>query len=323
MSNLGTPNQSSFRKQDDLDSKINQAQQTIQKKVENIQQQMPSAKQVKDKVNEVKDKVSDAIDKNVSDDMKQTASQIKEDVQQSLNQTQQQLQKAAKNMSKQMDRGFGPWLREQQATSRQYWNDIMKQPTSSKALLGCLLFTNLVMPLFFMNRIEGFMVFFTYCCVSVLSHFLYGMAPQNSPNRLFTSTFSHLLWVPLLFWLSTRSSKFDVVSSKAEMEHVDVAVSILLRKGFFVTNWIRAVLTINAIALTLDAIKLGSILQQRAGSANKINRQQQLPKSSVGGDRHQLIGENEGSNEDRQRAFEREQEGIKQRLRSNVTAPTA
>jgi len=52
--------------------------------------------------------------------------------------------------------------------------------------------------------------------------------------------------------------------------------------------------------------------------------QQGIAKSNESsGDRHQLINDGEGSNEDRQKQFEREQEGIKQRMRSNVTAPTA
>lgn len=97
------------------------------------------------------------------------------------------------------------------------------------------------------------------------------------------------------------------------MEHVDVTVSLLLKKGFFFTNWIRLVLTTNMIALTLDGIKLGQILQRKNGSVR--TQGQQLPKSSV--DREQLIGENEGSNQ------QREQEGIKQRARTNVAAPTA
>jgi hypothetical protein len=226
-------------------------------------------------------------------------------------------------MKSDMNRGFGYWLSQQQITGREYWSDIMRQPNFSKGLLGAILFTNFLCPIFFMNRAEGFVTFCTYICVSVLSHFLYQMAPKSSPNRFFTSTFSHLLWVPLIFWLATRSSKFDLVSAKADMEHVDVTVSLLLRKGFFFTNWIRLLLTVNSIVLTLDAIKLGQILQSKAG-AKPMRAQGQMPKSTQSsGDRHQLINENEGSNEDRQRAFEREQEGIKQRMRTNVTAPTA
>lgn len=299
-------------------SGINQA--SIKKQVDDLSSQAQSGmKQAGEKLQEV-------YDKNVTPEMKQQATQIKNDVKQSLNQAQSQAQQtinqASTKIKSDMDRGFAYWFQQQQSTAREYWSDIMAQPNFAKGLLGAILFTNFLCPIFFMNRAEGFVTFFTYICVSILSHFLYQMAPKTSPNRFFTSTFSHLLWVPLLFWLATRSSKFDLVSAKADMEHVDVTVSLLLRKGFFLTNWIRLLLTVNSIVLTLDAIKLGQILQTKAG-AKSIRTQGQMPKSTQSsGDREQLIADSEGSNEDRQRAFEREQ-GIKQRMRSNVTAPTA
>lgn len=278
--------------------------QSIQKQGEELKQ---AAKQGMKKAG---DKLSKAIDDNVSDETKQQAAQIKDDVKNSLNQAQAQATQQIQSIKASVDANAGPWLQKQQRTATQYWADVMKQPNFAKGLLGALLFTNLICPLFFMNRAEGVVTFLTYLAVSAASHFLYQSAPANSPNRLFTSTFSHLLWVPLIFWLATRASRFDVVSSKAAMEHVDVTVALLLKKGFFLTNWIRFVLTVNAIALTLDGIKLAQILQQK-GTLNT----QALPKTSV--DREQLIGEAEGSN------VQREQQGVKQRMRSNVAAPTA
>lgn len=291
-------------------------QPSLQKQAEDV------GKQAREGMKQAGEKMQEIYDKNVTPEMKQQASQMKNDMKESLNQTQQQIKQAAKGMQKQMDRGFGPWLQQQRITGEEYIRELMAQPNFAKGLLGALLFTNLLCPLFFMNRAEGIVTFITYICVSILSHFLFQMAPKSSPNRLFTSTFSHLLWVPLIFWLASRSSKFDLVSAKADMEHVDVTVSLLLRKGFFFVNWLRAVLTVNSIALTLDSIKLFQILQNKSGNVRVQGQQgQQLPKSSMSSDdRHQLIDDNEGSNVERERQFNKDQE-IKQRMKS--TAPTA
>lgn len=118
------------------------------------------------------EKLSKAIDENVSDATKQQANQIKNEVKQSLNQAQSQIQSQVKGMKASMESGFGPWMRQQQQTATAYWSEIMRQPNFAKGLLGALLFTNLICPLFFMNRAEGVVTFLTYLAVSVASHFL-------------------------------------------------------------------------------------------------------------------------------------------------------
>jgi len=164
---------------------------------------------------------------------------------------------------------YNSWVSKQISTSKHLWADLMSQSTPVKALFFAILFTNLIVPLFFLKRTEAGVVFCTYIVVSILSHFMY----QNtaSPDKLRSLALSHILWVPMLFWLVSRSgagasSPSDKVSDSIEIDHVRVFVTLFLKRPWLFTQWIRSVLLVNSFALSVDALQMAQLFQEKTGS---------------------------------------------------------
>jgi len=120
------------------------------------------------------------------------------------------------------------------------------------------------------------------------------------------------------------------------MEHVDVSVAILMKKGMFFSQWLMGVLIVNTIALCNDIFQLVSILQNEKGVKNLKNLEKTVEKEvektaeKVEDASEQLLTKEGTSQAERQYAFARQQqaalmknEGLKQRTSAATAAPTA
>ena len=98
-----------------------------------------------------------------------------------------------------------------------------------------LLTANLVVPLFFLERLEAQVVVGTLVVSMIL---MTGLTAVAGFTRLLGV--GHILWIPMLLWLWTRL---------AEMPADDAF-----------TIWVWALMILNGISLVLDAVDLGRYL---------------------------------------------------------------
>ncbi len=109
---------------------------------------------------------------------------------------------------------------------------LMKMPIHWQLWLALLVTANLVIPLFFLNRLEAQVVVATLVASMIL---MTGLTALSGFTRLLG--LGHILWIPLLYFLWMR----------LEQNPVD---------DFFGV-WIRALMILNAASLIIDAIDVG------------------------------------------------------------------
>lgn len=109
---------------------------------------------------------------------------------------------------------------------------IMKMPLLWRLWLALLVIVNLVIPLFYLNRLEAQVVAGTLIASAIL---MTGLTARGGFTRLLG--LGHVLWIPLLFFLWMRLGQHPAD---------DVF-------GF----WIRALMILNAASLIIDVIDVG------------------------------------------------------------------
>ncbi len=106
---------------------------------------------------------------------------------------------------------------------------MMKMSTAVRAWLLVLVTANLVVPLFFLERLEAQVVVGTLLVSMML---MTGLTAAAGFTRILG--LGHILWVPLLAWLWTRLGEIPA----------DDVFGI----------WVRALVVLNAISLVIDAV---------------------------------------------------------------------
>ncbi len=106
---------------------------------------------------------------------------------------------------------------------------LVNSPIHVRLWLMLLITTNLVVPLFFLGRLEAQIVVGALLASAILMAILTGL---NGFTRILG--LGHIFWIPLLFFLWTR------------LGHVPA-------DNFFGV-WLRVVMTLNAISLVIDVV---------------------------------------------------------------------
>ncbi|MDA2910960.1 hypothetical protein MYX04_08525 [Nitrospiraceae bacterium AH_259_D15_M11_P09] len=119
---------------------------------------------------------------------------------------------------------------------------MMKMSTPARGWLLSLITVNLVVPLFFLERLEAQVVVGTLFISMML---MTGLTALTGFTRLLG--LGHVLWIPMLFWLWTTLD---------EIPANDV---------FGI--WVRALMVLNAISLVIDAVDVGRYL---AGNREEV-----------------------------------------------------
>ena len=106
---------------------------------------------------------------------------------------------------------------------------ILRMPMGVQLWLLVLMIANMVVPLFFFGRLEARVVLLTFLANFLLMVILTALAGFT---RLLGA--GHVLWIPLLVFLLTRTDQFDV--------HSPFGI------------WLVVLMVVNSISLILDAI---------------------------------------------------------------------
>ena len=106
---------------------------------------------------------------------------------------------------------------------------LMRSPIPVRVWLVLLMSVNLVVPLFFLDRLEAQMVVIAFFASAVLMTTLTGLYGFSRLLGL-----GHILWVPLLLFLWMRLGQNPADS--------------------FFGLWLRAVMVLNTISLVIDVI---------------------------------------------------------------------
>ena len=106
---------------------------------------------------------------------------------------------------------------------------MMKMPFAVRMWLMLLVVANLVVPLFYLDRMEAQVIVLTFFASAMLMMLLTG---SSGFTRLLG--LGHILWVPLIFFLWTR----------LDQTPVDDPFGI----------WLRVLMMVNAISLVIDTI---------------------------------------------------------------------
>ena len=106
---------------------------------------------------------------------------------------------------------------------------IMRSPTHVRLWLMLLLVFNLVVPLFYLHRVEAQVVLGTFLASALLMTILTGLSGFTRLLGL-----GHIFWIPLLYFLWTRLGWFPA----------DDLFGI----------WIRVLIGVNAISLVIDGV---------------------------------------------------------------------
>ncbi len=109
---------------------------------------------------------------------------------------------------------------------------MMKIPIHWRLWLALLVIVNLVIPLFFLNRLEAQVVAGTLIASVIL---MTGLTALSGFTRLLG--LGHILWIPLLYFLWMR----------LEQNPVDDLFGL----------WLRALMILNAASLIIDVIDVG------------------------------------------------------------------
>ena len=105
---------------------------------------------------------------------------------------------------------------------------LMKMPVHWRVWLMILVTVNLIVPIFFINRVEAQLVIAAMLAGMMLMTILTGLTGFTRLLGL-----GHIFWIPLLYFLWTRLGEVPA-------------------DGFF-GIWIRALMVLNALSLAIDA----------------------------------------------------------------------
>ena len=105
---------------------------------------------------------------------------------------------------------------------------MMRMPSHWRLWLLLLVTANVIIPLFFLNRLEGQVVLGTIVVSMFLMTVLTGLSGFGRLLGL-----GHILWIPLLYFLWTRLGQIPAVD--------------------FFGIWIRVLMALNAMSLVIDA----------------------------------------------------------------------
>ena len=106
---------------------------------------------------------------------------------------------------------------------------IMKMPVHWQLWLVLLVTVNLVVPLFFLDRVEAQVIVGTFLASALLMTTLTGVSGFNRLLGL-----GHIFWIPLLYFLWAR------------LDHIPA--------DDFFGVWVRALMTLNAASLVVDVV---------------------------------------------------------------------
>ena len=109
---------------------------------------------------------------------------------------------------------------------------ILKMPVLWQVWLAALVATNLVVPMFFLQRLEARVILGTILASMALMTYLTGRYGFTRIVGL-----GHILWIPMLLFLFTRLS--DIPATDAY--------------GI----WIRVLMVLNTVSLVIDAVDVG------------------------------------------------------------------
>ena len=104
---------------------------------------------------------------------------------------------------------------------------VMGMPIHWRLWLMLLVAANMIIPLFFLNRLEG-QVVGTFAASAILMTVLTGLSGFGRLLGL-----GHILWIPLLYFLWTRLGQIPADD--------------------FFGIWIRVLMALNAVSLVIDA----------------------------------------------------------------------
>lgn len=121
---------------------------------------------------------------------------------------------------------------------------MMKMPIQWQLWLMLLVTVNLVIPLFFLERLEAQIAVGT---LFISMMFMTGLTALTGFTRILG--LGHILWIPMLLWLGMR---LDEIPS-------DDLFGI----------WVRALMVLNGISLVIDTIDVGRYLRGDRGEVVK------------------------------------------------------
>lgn len=114
-------------------------------------------------------------------------------------------------------------------TMIKFFKAMLSMPKPWVAWVMLLMTVNMVVPIFFIETLEAQVVLATMMASAALMMFLFA---QKGFVRLLG--LGHVLWIPLVFWLSAR---VDFASASTGLE-----------------QWLLAVIVLNGLSLIIDAV---------------------------------------------------------------------
>ncbi len=108
----------------------------------------------------------------------------------------------------------------------------MKMPVQWQLWLLLLVAVNLVVPIFFINRLDAQVVLVAFVASVILMTVLTALSGFSRLLGL-----GHIFWIPLLYFLWTRLDQIPADE--------------------FFGIWIRVLMTLNAVSLIIDAVDVG------------------------------------------------------------------
>ena len=109
---------------------------------------------------------------------------------------------------------------------------VMKMPVQWQLWLLLLVAVNLVVPIFFINRLDAQVVLVAFVASVILMTVLTALSGFSRLLGL-----GHIFWIPLLYFLWTRLDQIPVDE--------------------FFGIWIRVLMTLNTVSLIIDAVDVG------------------------------------------------------------------
>jgi hypothetical protein len=109
---------------------------------------------------------------------------------------------------------------------------VMKMPVQWQLWLLLLVAVNLVVPIFFINRLDAQVVLVAFVASVILMTVLTALSGFSRLLGL-----GHIFWIPLLYFLWTRLDQIPADE--------------------FFGIWIRVLMTLNAVSLIIDAVDVG------------------------------------------------------------------
>lgn len=140
---------------------------------------------------------------------------------------------------------------------------IQALPTARKFEWGFILFFNGLLPLFFWDTAEAHMVTLSLCLSTILMHLLYELTQGLSP----ITDAAHFVWLPVL--LNLWATGGLEVATTSGVTHT---ANVVLKRAYWYALWIRALLVVNSICLTLDVQRLTHWWKERNGMISAGDR---------------------------------------------------